>query len=258
MSNRNLTLALVCAILLAAPSASAQKYIDAEPMTGLRGRVSASMDKKLAKGLHLTLEEEARLCGDYGTLDKLYTSLGVDYKILDWLKAGVGYTLINRNDEEGWTTRHRGVADLTGSIKSGQWKYSLKESFQATYRPGEMNLYQSPRTALALKSRAKVSYKLMSKPLEPYAAVEARLALNAVRYNEALTHVDYDDVFLNRLRLSVGTEWRLDKRNYLDFYTLWDYRYDKDIDANRNGKLKKIVYQPGYYLTIGVAYRFAW
>ena len=255
MSNR--LILIVAALALSAPSLSAQKYIEAGAQTAVRARVSASIDKKVAKGLHVGLEEEARLLGDEGTLDKLYTTLSLDYKASSNIKFGGGYALISRNEAEGWALRHRGFLDVTESWKSGGWKFAFKEGIQATYRPGEMNLYQKPRTALAAKGRLKVSYKFADKPFEPYAGIEARVALNAVQYTEDLTHVDYDDVYINRVRLSLGTEWRLDKKNILDFYTLWDYRYNKDIDANQNGKLKKIVYQPGYFLTIGVAYKFA-
>ena len=253
MSNKAAFLrAFACALLLS-PSLKAQEYIDAPATTAVRGRVGAALDYKAAKGLHVGVEEELR----FSEALRSYTTVSGTYKISKFLKAGVGYSLIALDGEEGWALRHRAYGDFTGSIKAGAWKFSLRERFQATYRPGEMNLYQNPRTALALKSRLKASYKFSDKPLEPYAGIEVRNTLNAVRFNESLTHIDYNDIYLNRARLSLGCEWRLNKKNSFDFYTLWDYTYDKDIDAKKTGQLKSITYETGYRLTLGVTYSFA-
>ena len=61
---------------------------------------------------------------------------------------------------------------------------------------------------------------------------------------------------MNRVRLSLGMEWKINRQNILDFYTLWDYSFDKDIDAKRSGGLKSVTYINGYSLSIGVAYKF--
>ena len=76
----------------------------------------------------------------------------------------------------------------------------------------------------------------------------------------------YDDIYLNRVRGSIGVDWKVDKRNAFDFFLLGDYCNDKEIDTNRYGSeswqenglvLKSLTYQTGTNLTFGVAYRFA-
>lgn len=157
----------------------AQTDVDLDPECG--GRLSLAVDKKLAKGLHIKIEEEIRMDGNFSSFDRFHTTLGLNYKVNDYLKVGVGYAMINpycSANSAFKNSRHRLMLDATGSVRLGDWRLSLKERFQATYRTGDMNEYQNPRTALTLKSRLKVSYKGLQR-IEPYAYLEFRNTLNA-------------------------------------------------------------------------------
>ena len=59
------------------------------------GRASVGVDYKIAKGLHITAEEEIRSADSFSSLGSLRTTLGLTYKPAKFLKVGVGYTLIN-------------------------------------------------------------------------------------------------------------------------------------------------------------------
>ena len=59
------------------------------------GRVSISVDKKITKGLHVSLEEEVRFDNNFGSLDRLQTTLALSYKVHPNIKLGLGYALIN-------------------------------------------------------------------------------------------------------------------------------------------------------------------
>ena len=252
-----------------------------------RARVSAEVDKKIVKGFHVSLSEEFRLKDDLSSVDRFYTTLGLSYKFCPYFKAGVSYTLMNLHkfdsdtDKWGWNTRHRATLDLTGMYRAGNVKFNLRERFQFTHRTGDMNVYQDPRNELVLRSRLKVSYEFQTRPVEPYMSVEVRNTLNAVHYNSPSyssvpgDNISYNDVYVNRVRLQPGVEWRLDSRNSFDFYLLADYVYEKDIDADKSGNLKKykdqdgnlvtdasgnpvyrIFYQPGWNFSLGVAYKY--
>ncbi len=134
--------------------ATAQTDVALAPEFG--GRVSLRLDKRITKGLHISLEEEVRFDNNFGSLDRLQTTLALSYKVHPNIKLGLGYALINgygANTESFKNPRYRLMADVTGTIHYGKWNFSLKERFQMTRRTGDFNVYQNPQNALTLKSR---------------------------------------------------------------------------------------------------------
>ena len=151
---------LTLALLLPA-FAFAQETIDDGLSFGVRTKVEA--DAKLARGLHLSAHEEARFYFNTEDVMRFYTGIGLEYKVLSFLKVGAEYEYINRqkfDSEEKvyeWSARHRGNFFVTGTFKTTDWQFGLKETFRMTYRPGDMNLYQAPRTAMVLKPAEEAS-----------------------------------------------------------------------------------------------------
>ena len=275
---------LILALLLPA-AAFAQTEVDDGLSFGARAKVEA--DAKLAPGLHLNAHEELRYYFDAEDILRLYTGVGVEYKVLPWLKAGAEYELINRYKAEtsgkeidyDWSVRHRGNFSLTGSWKTPWWQFGLKETFRMTYRPGEMNLYQAPRTSLALKSKASVKYLGLG-DVVPFAAFEVRNTLNDASYSGTYNasakenkdiytdeqFLGYKHAYINRLRAQLGVEVKFDKHHELDFYLLGDRYRNKEIDTNREGSeswkenglvLKSITWHTGYLLWAGVGYQWS-
>lgn len=274
-----ITIASVICLLLFPLTAKGQTDVELDPEFG--GRVSLSVEKKLAKGLHLNLEEEVRFDNNLTAFNRFHTTLGIDYKVHPNVKVGVGYALINPYSTANNTfknSRHRFMADVTGTLKFGDWRLSLKERFQATVRTGEINEYQNPRTLMALKSRLKLSYKgLRGTGIEPYASLEMRNTLNApvIKANfdgtnyltasgaekgEAGWFLDgFDGVYVNRLRGSLGMDYRLDRRSTISVAVMCDYVMDKVVDANKEGtRLKSYTFEKGFvgWLTAGYRYSF--
>ncbi len=216
---------------------------------------------------------------NFGSFDRFHTTLGLSYKVNDYLKLGVGYAMINpysSSNSASKSSRHRLMLDATGSLRFGDWRLSLRERFQATYRSGDMNEYQNPRTALTLKSRLKLSYKGLRR-LEPYAYIELRNTLNAPvisasydgtnyltsalsQYGEAGWFIDsWSGVYVNRVRGSVGFDYRLSKASSIDVSLMADRIMDKVVDANAEGtKLKSYTRETGFvgWINIGYSYSF--
>lgn len=277
MKKTVLTIALIFFAGFGFPSLKAQTDVELDPEFG--GRLSVSIDKKLARGLHVSLEEEIRMDNNFGSFDRFHTTLGLSYKVNDYLKLGVGYAMINPYSSSNSAfkgSRHRLMLDATGSLRFGDWRLSLRERFQATYRSGDMNEYQNPRTALTLKSRLKLSYKGLRR-LEPYAYVELRNTLNAPvisasydgtnyltsalsQYGEAGWFIDsWSGVYVNRVRGSVGFDYRLSKASSIDVSLMADRIMDKVVDANAEGtKLKSYTRETGFvgWINIGYSYSF--
>ena len=278
MKSNKITLSLIAAavVFIMPFSVKAQTDVKLDPEFG--GRVSVGLEKKIMKGLHISLEEEVRTSGGFGSLGRLQTTLGVKYKVHPNIKIGLGYMMINPYDSDSSafsSMRHRFMFDVTGTLRMGDWNFSLKERFQLTHRTGDYNQYQNPANAMMLKSRIMAKYKGLEK-FEPYAFVEMRNYLNApvvvANYNGTYYLTDdnartgeagwflegFNGGYINRFRASLGMDIKFDKSNTLGIYLLADYVSDKVIDANTEGtKLKSYTKEKGFVGTIGAEYVFS-
>ena len=278
MTIRKIPFLFLVAFLLSVPNllrAQTDVNLDAE----FGGRVSLALDKKITKGLHVAIEEEIRMDNNFSSFNRLHTTLSLSYKVNSNLKIGMGYAMINPYSTSNGvfnSSRHRFMLDATGSLRLGMWRLSLKERFQATYRSGEMNEYQNPRTALTLKSRLKLQYK-SQRVAEPYLAVELRNTLNApvvsALYNGSSYMTEsysttgepgwfldgFYNCYVNRLRGVIGAEVRLNRNNSFDICLMGDYVMDYVVDANAEGtKLKSYTQEKGFvgWLSVGYKYSF--
>ena len=278
-SNMNRPTLLLLALLATLPfAATAQTDVALSPDYG--GRVSVGFDKKIVKGLHLSLEEEIRIDNNFTSFNRFHTTAALHYKVLPYLKVGVGYALINpysSNNNAFKNARHRLMFDATGTLKFGLWQLSLKERFQITHRTGDFNIYQNPANLMALKSRLTLKYKGLQR-WTPYAYIELRNTLNAPvvnalynsTYNVYMTPTGsitgeagwfldgFSGCYVNRLRGSLGAEYKIDRRNSLNFYILLDHVSDKVVDANASGtKLKSYTREQGFAAHLGAAYEYS-
>jgi len=255
---------------------SAQTAVDLDSEFG--GRFSVGIDKKIVKGLHVSLDEELRFGDNFNSVSRLLTNFAVDYKLMQYLKLGMGYSLINPYSTTEKTfsdAKHRLVLSATGSVKYGQWRFALKEQFQLTHRTGSFNEYQNPQNALTLKSRLSAKYNY-SERLAPYAFVEIRNMLNAPvvvasydgtnyltpsggKTGEAGWFLDgFSGSYLNRIRLGFGAQINFNSHNGLNICLLLDRVSDKVIDANAEGtKLKSYTKETGFVGQIGAGYVFS-
>lgn len=236
-------------------------------------RLSVEGNYKIAKGVHLYAEEELRFLSS--NVDDIRTTLGFTYKASKFLKMGVGYTLINVNDSSTGTfktPRHRFFADVSGTLKAGDFQFSLKERLQLTHRTGTFNVYQNTPNALALKSKFTVKYKGFYYG-EPYVSFEVRTALNdpwgtasgTAQWNKTGTKTYYDytpsgytHVYNNRYRGEIGVNFELSKSHALKPYILVDFRSDYKIDTNSDGtRLFSAGYSNSTLFSAGLSYVFS-
>ena len=255
---------MLCTLL---PGMSRAQGTTDELDTDYGARFSVSAEKKIVKGFHWTLDGEARLSDNLGYFGRWQAGTGMTWKAAPWLKLGAGFILIEKmNSEDEWKQRHRFYGDATFSLSSGAWKFSLKERLQLTHREVG-NTFQANPNSLAMKSRFKVSYKATS-TLSPYGYVELRNVFNdpacsATWSTASLAYSDYSflgytDAYFNRVRGSLGVDWKLDKHNSLDIFILTDYCYDKVIDTNAKGtKLKSLIYDQSLKPAIGLGYKLS-
>lgn len=260
-------LLLICALALtSAGLARAQGTVNAMD-NDFGGRISVTLDKKIVKGVHLFAEGEGRLSNNFTSFGRYQFGAGLSWKVNPYFKLGTGYQFIEKRNSEGtWKPRHRVYLDGTVNLHYGNWHFSLKERFQYTHR-NVGNPYQTTPDLLALKSRFKVSYKGYKK-VTPYGYIEIRNVFNdpsvrAIWSTASLSYANYsfggyNDAYINRIRGSLGAEWKVAKHHALDFYLLTDYNYDKNIDTDAAGTvLKSLTWDQGINVSLGIGYEFS-
>ena len=225
------------------------------------------VEKKINRQLTIDLEGELRTRNNFKTMDRWKIGLGTSYKFNKWLKASVGYSLLDYNNREKvtyyisesgnpkikwrpsyWGIRHRFHASLTGSYKfSNGLKLSLRERWQYSYRPeSDVTRYKmrmdektmeldddyvrDSKGKNQLRSRFQIEYDKKRALFTPYASIEL-----------------YNSWAIEKIRYEVGTDIRLTKQHGLAVF----YRYQnmRNVDLGD--------YDPDmHYLGVGYKFKF--
>ncbi|MCR5129873.1 MAG: DUF2490 domain-containing protein [Prevotella sp.] len=229
---------------------------------------SIQAEKKINTRWSAGFEAEMRTRDNVGNFDRWSAGLDLEYKIMRGLKISGGYSFLYDNNErisyyeEGdgkvekeevsvgdpkkmgqyWGARHRFNVSLTGQVKFGDLEVSLRERWQYTYRPeytvderwsfyneewdGEEHVYKG-KGKNVLRSRLQLEYKLRSLGLTPFASAEM-----------------YNAWSVQKMRYTVGTDWKLSKQHVFSLY----YRYDNVRNDDYDNEPNRHV--------IGVGYKF--
>ena len=249
-------------------------------------RVGADVHWRWDNGLGLSLDEDLRfdmvnstaLQTTSGTttallgpnFNKSYTTLALSYKNrhFKYLKADAGYVLkLTRKDSVtvNKIMRHRVFFSVTGSYRYENWSFSLRERFMTEIRMGDIDYhkatgyYQSNRTEWYLRSKVEVAYHAVSKPLKPYIWCELVNTLNANPLQQYYANNDPTNgghQYIRRVRSAIGVEWRLTKRNSLDFCYRFNYGYDRDVNVKPNSQKIILTEERSFQHAIGITYSF--
>lgn len=240
--------------------------------------------KKLSKQWNVSIEGEYRTRDNTKTSDRWAVGLNADYKAAKWLKASAGYTLLYDNNERTsysnqedvddgdfeevgmpkkcacyWAVRHRFNVSLTFDKKLfGDFRFSLRERWQYTYRPEHTvserwsyldNAYDGKEKTYngkgknVLRSRLQVEYDKKGFNLTPYVNVEFFNSWNKDKIlGIDVPYVEFKNLL--KVRYTAGLDWKFSRQHSLGFF----YRYQNvrnDDDDN----------EPNTHL-IGVGYKF--
>lgn len=236
--------------------------------TDFQTRTGIAADWKIAKGLHLETEYELRTRDNLSMVGRHMATVGISYKFLPGLKAGMSYSYIyHQGANKGWANRHRLSWQVGYTYKFGDWSVGLRETLRWTHKTESLNTYQENPDPLTLKSRLKVEYKGF-KRIDPYVFVEARNVLNDPYFiaqwsttSNAYTDYSfqgYGNSYFNRVRGAAGLDWKLSKHSSLGFYIYEDYCYDKNLDVSKDGTtLKSFTWDQQLNTIVGVGYTFS-
>lgn len=98
----------------------------------------------------------------YKRLECWYTRLAVGYKINSWLTTDVAYDFMQEPDY----VTHRGVYDISATLKQGNLSVSVRERFVHSWTPA------TSKHNNVLRSRLKVQYSISNSRFSPYLAIE--------------------------------------------------------------------------------------
>ena len=203
--------------------------------------LSAGASRKIAKGLNAGFEAEFRSRNNFRTAERVSLEADISYKLLPWLKAGVGYILLIENNPEEitfhdnndynnwrpsyWGLRHRFVVSLTGSYKINRVELSLRERWQYTYRPSKMidnfdfdegeweDHEVKGKGKNVLRSRLQLEWDIPKCKFDPFASVEFHTSKK-----------------LDKTRIIAGANYGLKKKHYFKLY--YRYQLTKGDDPN--------------------------
>ncbi len=249
-------------------------------------RVGADVHWRWDNGLGLSLDEDLRfdmvnstaLQTTSGTttallgpdFNKSYTTLTLSYKHprFTYLKADAGYVLkLTKKDtlDVNKIMKHRVFFSVTGTYKYENWSFSLRERFMTEIRMGDIDYhtatgcYEHNRAIWYLRSKVQVSYTAVSKPLKPYIWCEVVNTLNANELQQYYTNnnpANGGHQYIRRVRSAIGVEWRLTKRNSLDFCYRFNYGYDRDVNVKPNSQKIILTEERSFQHAIGITYSF--
>lgn len=220
--------------------------------------ISVSADHKLAKGVKLQLEAEVRSQDGLGMFERWAFDVGLNYRLLSWLKADAGYAIMDRyhpseQSSKGncisgyWAPRHRWYASLSAQQEWGRLKVSLRERYQLTHSPLQyVPKYLGTHCDCAvdhygqrltdevkggqqdhmLRSRLQASYNIRHCPFTPEASIEV--------INDVANGFDVDQI-----RYSIGVDYSISKRRSLSLQ--WRYKDRADLEE-ANGHLFTLGY----------------
>ena len=209
----------------------------------LQARFKAAIEIPLGDKWSIQWGEQLRTKDSFGTVDKILSSLTLDYEPWKWLEVGGEYAFVNEKKGAGdWRIKHRINFNVTGKLKVGRFDLSLRERIRLVERSYDTNEYETPDPFTTLRTRLKVAYNTSTR-WKPYAYAELYTTLNAPKVvSNFLTEELERDNYINRIRLVVGSELKLGAKHKMDLHYM--------VNLNRSYKI-------GYDKTTGDVQKWA-
>ncbi len=194
-----------------------------------------SLDTDLSKDLNVSIDQEFRLEDNATQLGRVFTDIGLDYEVENWLRFGTNYRFImdRRGSSNIFAHRHRLSVESVLRARHQRWTVAYRARFQWEVRAHNYEQEYGFAPTYDLRNRIKLSYQY-NRRFEPYTSFDIRVSIH-----------DPDVPYLqgvDRFRVRAGTDIKLSKRQVLDLYFL----YSEDVQVNF----------PERSFILGVAYGF--
>jgi hypothetical protein len=178
-----------------------QVVSDAKLWTGIS--ISKAIDD-----FEFTFSEDVRFDENMTHIDKVFSELGVEYKLVKGVYAGANYRFSRDNDytSKNYNIRHRFDLSLTLKHKYENFRFSFRTKYQTKNATPEENSPTFSRNKFAVK------YKLEN-DFTPFVSYEFYYQFN-------------EEKVINRTRISLGSAYKINKKNALKFFYLFENRFN--------------------------------
>lgn len=254
-------LLLLAAFLLAPLSTKAQSN---ENEFGIWATIEAS--KKLNKKFKIAADAEFRTFDFVSNVERAAIGVKVDYKILKWLKANVGYSFMYTQKPESmslkdiaydeeynefqeynidhayWVIRNRAYATISGEYKIGRFEIGLRERLQYTHTNSATTNETKYRYSLGndLLTTEDNTWTTETEPefkkAKDNLTLRSRLSLkydipnckvNPFASVELYTRLD-EWKWHDKLRYRIGASYKINKDNSISLFYLYQDANDDD------------------------------
>ncbi len=203
---------------------------------------SIALSKDLNKKLTLSGELENRTQDNSSQISRWGAQLGAEYKVVKPLSIGFAYQFQYYHDMKyyDFQPRNRFIGYLQGKHKWNNFLFSLRERFQFTTKDesdrikssGKIDTYNI-NPEWIWRNRLKVAYNIPNCRFTPSFSFESFYELNNPDGNQ-----------FSGLRYTLGVEYKINKRNFLELSGIYDKEINTDEPTNR------------CVLSIGYSYKF--
>lgn len=178
-------------------------FVPLRAMDGTGVAFKVSLSGKLYHNFSWLVEEDIRPKHDFRQAEWFLTTGEINYSYNRNVKAGIGYMMLNQYKASN-ELRNRYYLYASCTYPIGPFSLCLRERFQSTYKVDGEHPKNYLRTMLTL------SYKIGKTGFIPFC------------YGELFNDTGYQGkMHTDRIRLSAGSDYKLNKTNTLQVY----YRY---------------------------------
>ncbi len=200
---------ILIVILIALPFLTkAQVVSDAKLWTGL------SVTKKI-NDFEFSLNEEIRMDENISHIDKVFSEVGVQYKMIKGLYIAVNYRFGRDNDYEtvNYNIRHRIDLGITYKYKLNDFRFAFRTKVQTK------NALPNENSPTFSRNKLSIKYKLKNN-LSPFIAYEFYYQFN-------------EQNVINRTRFFLGSSYKVNKKNTIKLFYMYENKFNtKNLKHN--------------------------
>ncbi len=198
---------------------------DMELWTGIQ------IEENITKKLKTSFEQEFRFNENISNTKKIYSELGLSYKINKNIRIAASYRFEkNQKIEDYYVNRHCFYAGITLKNKIKRFALAFRTQYKTKYVSSYSEEYGSvPKNYL--RNKLSLKYNIKKNPVTPFFYCESFYQLDNPEGNE-----------FDKIRYALGVDYKINKKNNLNIF----YMLQKQFNVN----------SPVQSYIIGIGYQY--
>ncbi len=176
-----------------------------------RGGLGYGID--ITKKLDFTASHEFRISENSTLIRRSLTTVGVDYRLINWLRVGLNYRVgLNRKGDGTYGLRHRMMADLVFRENWQRFTFTHRIRYQQEFRTTNYTGDVRGIPYTDIRNTTKINFRINQK-FRPYVSYDIRYLMREPGRPA--------DPFQDRLRYVVGLDTEFSKTSGLGIYFMF-------------------------------------